>query len=268
MNSTQPIGIFDSGIGGLTVANAIHKLLPSESLIYYGDTAHFPYGDKSPEAISKYSEGVAKFLISKNCKAIVIACNTASSLGFETVKKLVGDSILVINVIDPVIELIENLNHINRVGVIATKGTIKSKVYDTKLLKIDREIQVQTLATPLLAPMIEEGFFNNNISKTIIHSYLSRPKLKKIDAIILACTHYPLIKPEIAAYYKAKIEIIDNALVTAEYIKIKLKELDLLSDSKNPKLQFYVSDFTTSFQNSTKVFFEDKVHLELKNIWK
>lgn len=268
LNSSQPIGIFDSGIGGLTVANAIHKLLPSESLIYYGDTAHFPYGDKSPEAISAYSKGVAEFLLTKNCKAIVIACNTASSLGFDTVKKLVGNSIPVINVIDPVIELIRSRKDLHKVGVIGTRGTIKSKVYEHKLLGLNQDLQVQTLATPLLAPMIEEGFFNNNISKTIIHSYLSRPKLKKIDAIVLACTHYPLIKPEIVAYYKDKVEIIDNAQVAAIYTKKKLAELNLLSNAEKPKYLFYVSDFTTSFQNSTKVFFVDKVNLELKNIWK
>ncbi len=268
LNSSQPIGIFDSGIGGLTVANAIHKLLPSESLIYYGDTAHFPYGDKSPEAISAYSKGVAEFLLTKNCKAIVIACNTASSLGFDTVKKLVGNSIPVINVIDPVIELIRSRKDLHKVGVIGTRGTIKSKVYEHKLLGLNQDLQVQTLATPLLAPMIEEGFFNNNISKTIIHSYLSRPKLKKIDVIVLACTHYPLIKPEIVAYYKDKVEIIDNAQVAAIYTKKKLAELNLLSNAEKPKHLFYVSDFTTSFQNSTKVFFADKVNLELKNIWK
>lgn len=266
MNS--PIGIFDSGIGGLTVANAIRKVLPHENMIYFGDTAHMPYGDKSSEAIKYYSLKIGKFLQAKGCKAIVIACNTASSLGFADLKEFLGDSVPILNVIDPVVEFCSAQQHYKNIGVIATKATIKSDVYATKLEATIDNIKVQSLATPLLAPMIEEGFFENNISKTIINAYLSSPKLKNIDCLILACTHYPLIRKEIEEYFDSKVEILNTAEIVADDVKRKLTELEILNTStEKPKYQFFVSDKTSSFEHSTQLFFEDKISLIQNNIW-
>lgn len=267
MSSALPIGIFDSGIGGLTVANAIRKILPNEQIIYFGDTAHMPYGDKSPEAIKFYSLKIAKFLLDKNCKLILIACNTASAHAYHELLHFLGDKVPIINVIDPVVDIMVKSGNHGRIGVIGTKSTIRSDIYAKKFKAIDPAIQVSSLATPLLAPMIEEGFFNNNISKTVINSYLSSAKLKKIDSLILACTHYPLIKPEISSYYKGKVEIINTAEIVAEYLKDQLTNLNLLNQDPPKKHQFFVSDYTPSFARSTRLFFGEKIHLSYKPIW-
>lgn len=267
MSSTLPIGIFDSGIGGLTVANAISKALPNEQLIYFGDTAHLPYGDKSPEAIKYYSLKIGKFLLDKKCKVIVIACNTASSHAYHDLVHFLGDKVPIINVIDPVVDFMINAGKFKRIGVIGTKSTIKSDLYSKKIEIADPAIKVSSLATPLLVPMIEEGFFNNNISKTVINSYLSSPKLKNIDSLILACTHFPLIKPEINSFYSGKVDIINTAEIVAEYVKNRLQQLDLLNLNSPKKHQFYVSDYTTSFESSTRLFFGQKIHLIHKAIW-
>lgn len=265
--SKNPIGIFDSGIGGLTVANAIKKVLPNESMIYFGDTAHMPYGDKSPDSIKYYSIRIADFLLSQNCKIIVIACNTASSQAFEAVKKHVKGQVTVISVIEPVVSRVVAQYNNLKIGVIGTKGTIKSDVYAKKIKEKNASIEVNSLATPLLAPMIEEGFFNNKISKTIIESYLAKPKLKKISALILACTHYPLIRKEIEAYYKEKVKIIDSAEIVAESVLNKLDEENILNTSAKVNHRFFVSDYTQSFEESTKLFFKGKVNLEHMPIW-
>ncbi len=268
IKSTSPIGIFDSGIGGLTVANAIQKVMPGESLIYFGDTAHLPYGDKSPDSIKYYGIRIAQFLLDKNCKMIVIACNTASALAYEAVKDFVNGRVPVINVIDPVVDCIVNNKNAKKVGVIGTKGTIKSDIYPKRIKSKNKSIEVSSLATPLLAPMIEEGFFNNRISRSIIGSYLSSRKLAKIDSLILACTHYPLIRAEVEEFYKKKIEIIDTAGVVAEKVKAVLKEKNILSKNKKAKHHFYVSDFTKSFEESTRYFFKNRIHLEKVDFWK
>lgn len=265
------IGIFDSGIGGLTVANAIHKLLPDEALFYFGDTAHLPYGDKSAQAVENYSVRIAEFLITKHCKMILIACNTASSFGYEAVKKLAGKNIPVINVIDPVVEMVAKKFQRGSIGVIGTKGTIRSDVYTKKIAKQNRKLEVHSQATPLLAPMVEEGFFDNKISRTIINSYLTRPKLRDIDSLILACTHYPLIRKEIEEYYNGKVLVIDSAETVALHVKKKLAALNLLAPEMKPakrkKNIFYVSDYTASFEKSTRIFFKGKIQLKYFPLW-
>ena len=262
----QPIGIFDSGIGGLTVANAIQKQLPGESLIYFGDTAHLPYGDKSPEAIRSYAIRISDFLLASHAKMIVIACNTASAIAYDSVKKHVGKKAIVVNVIDPVVEAVVK-GSFHRIGVIGTKATIKSDVYARKILARNKKLEVASLATPLLAPMIEEGFFNNKISNTIIGSYQSRSRIRKIDSLILACTHYPLIRPEIERYYKRKINIVDSAEIVGLAVRQQLTEHNLLHTGKKARHRFYVSDYTRSFEKSTKLFFRGKVKLAHKNLW-
>lgn len=265
--SVRPLGIFDSGIGGLTVANAIHELMPNETLVYFGDTAHLPYGDKSPEAIKKWSVVISDFLLSHHCKAIIIACNTISSVAVEAVKRHVSNKAIVINVIDPVVDYVSAQAGAKHVGVIGTKATVKSDVYAKKLLARSKKMAVSSLATPLLAPMIEEGFFNNKISKTIINDYLSRPKLKNIDSLILGCTHYPLIRPEIEQYYKGRVNIFDSARIVAHHVQWVLDENNLLNQGKSQKHHFFISDYTSSFEQSTKIFFKGKIKLEHKNLW-
>ncbi|MEZ5174547.1 MAG: glutamate racemase, partial [Bacteroidia bacterium] len=167
MDPNAPIGIFDSGIGGLTVAAAIHKLLPNESLIYFGDTAHFPYGNQSPESIEQYGLHIAEFLRDQGCKMIVIACNTASAHANKAVLKAMHNHIPVINVIDPASQEVARRFAGKNVGVIATSGTIRSGIYKRRIGKLSPGTTVKSLATPLLAPMIEEGYFRNSISTTI-----------------------------------------------------------------------------------------------------
>ncbi len=266
--SNSPIGIFDSGIGGLTVAHAIARELPNEQLVYFGDTAHLPYGDKSPDSIKYYAIRIAQFLLQKKCKMIVIACNTASALAYEAVKDFVDSQAIVVNVIDSVVESVVNKKEMKRIGVIGTKGTVKSDIYSQKIKKLNAKVEVASLATPLLVGMIEEGFFNNKISRTIINDYLSRPKLRKINSIILACTHFPLIKPEVEEYYKGKVTIIDSAGVVAKHVHTVLKKRKLTASHKNPQHRFYVSDYTQSFEKSTKIFFRKKIKLEEIAIWK
>jgi glutamate racemase len=269
LNADQPIGLFDSGIGGLTVAKAIKERLPKEKLIYFGDTAHLPYGDKSPDSIKYYAIRIAQFLLDNNCKMIVIACNTASALAYDTVKDFVGKRALVVNVIDPVVKKITAEKKIKSIGVIGTKGTIKSGIHAKKLTEANKALQVHGLATPLLVPMIEEGFFNNKISRAVIDSYLSRPKLKKIDALILGCTHYPLIKNEIEGIYQGKIPLIDSADEVAKYVHHLLQIHKLLNtSSKKPVHRFYVSDYTDAFEKNTNFFFSEKIKLEEARIWK
>lgn len=262
MNAAKkPIGIFDSGIGGLTVARAIKNILTNEDLIYFGDTAHLPYGDKSAKAIKQYCVDISQFLKKHDVKMIVIACNTASASGFKSVQKVAGKEIIVVNVIDPVVEYVlkTDLKHI---GVIGTKRTIESNLYAKKIKKASNK-KVSSLATPLLAPMIEEGFFNNKISQTVINSYLSKSNLKNIDSLILGCTHYPLIKKEIENYYKNKVSILDSASVVADRIKSILETKHLVNpQTKTGSAKFFVSDFTESFKESSKIFFGEEVNLK------
>ena len=248
----RPIGIFDSGIGGLTIADGLIKLMPNESMIYFGDTQHLPYGDKSSKTVQRYSLGISKFLIENDCKAIVIACNTASALAFELVKSSFPH-IKVYNVIDPVVEKVAGTK-VSKVGVIATRATIKSDLYAKKIRQLNANIETISMATPLLVPMIEEGFHNQTVSHEIISSYLSKPQLKDIEELVLGCTHYPLIKDEIINYYKGKVEIIDSPAAVAEYVYKDLKSSHLLSDSERADYHFYVSDLTDSFEASAGRF--------------
>lgn len=263
----QPIGIFDSGIGGLTVANAIINHLPNEQVIYFGDTAHMPYGDKSPEAIRHYSEKISEFLLSKNCKLILIACNTASAAAFDYIQSTIGKIVPVENVIDPVVNEVVKDNDLGKVGVIGTKNTISSGVYEKKLKALKPSLEVVSLATGLLASMIEEGYYNNSVSQAIINSYLTYPDFQDIDGIVLGCTHYPLIKKEIKYFYHERIKIFDSTLTVARRIEEVLKEKNLLNDGVKEQHQFYVSDLTNAFQQTTKIFFGEKINLEHYPLW-
>jgi glutamate racemase len=271
MNKNAPIGIFDSGIGGLTVAKEIANILPNEQIIYFGDTAHFPYGDKAAYSIKHYSALICKFLLEKKCKSIIIACNTASSVASRPLQKILPEAFPLLNVIDPVAQHIVEHYAQAKVGVIATKGTIGSRIYPKSIKSLNDEIQVSSLATPLLAPMIEEGFFNNTISRTVIAEYLNKKSLKDVEALILGCTHYPLIENEIEEFYSnnnRKVNIINSAKVVASSVKKALEDKNLLSESVNNEHHFFVSDYTKSFEKSTKFFFGDELKLEKMDLWK
>lgn len=267
MLQNNPIGIFDSGIGGLTVAHAIRQIMPTESIIYFGDTAHLPYGDKSAESIIHYSKGITDFLLQQNCKIIVIACNTASAHAYEYVKKHLNDQVQVVDVINPVVEYVAKNFSGKKVGIIGTKGTIQSKVYENKLKILNPDVQAVSMATGLFASMIEEGFIDNAVSKAVIKEYLSSPIFKNIDAIILGCTHYPLIKNEIEAFFGHQVEVIDSAGLVAQHLKKKIHELKLDSWVENPTEEFYVSDYTPYFEKVANAFFQQKIHLQLAPIW-
>ncbi len=263
----QPIGVFDSGIGGLTVAQKIHDILPDEQIVYFGDTAHFPYGDKSTAAIQAYSVKICNVLLNYNCKVIVIACNSASAAAYELVKEYVGNRAEVINVIDPVVEYVSNKHKNEEIGIIGTKRTIKSNIYETKLRGKDQGLGIHSLTTPLLAPMIEEGFFNNSVSDKIIEEYLTNSILEKIDALVLGCTHYPLIKEQIEEFYNKRVEVIDSATIVALSLKELLEKRELLASDKMSDHHFYVSDYTQSFEQSTQIFYKERINLESYKLW-
>ncbi len=266
-NNSSPIGIFDSGIGGLTVAHRVKLLMPQESMVYFGDIAHLPYGDKSAAAIQAYSIKVTDVLLQQGCKLILIACNSASSAAFELVKEYVGSKAKVFNVIDPVVNHVANNYQNKKIGLIGTKQTVNSNIYELKLKNLNSSIELKSLATPLLVPMIEEGYFENKISHEIIDNYLQDEVLKNIEALILGCTHYPLIKNEISQIYNHKVDILDSASIVAERLKNYLIENDLLSDLNTQKDRFLVSDKTASFEASAKTFFHEEVRLEKFPIW-
>ena len=262
----KSIGIFDSGIGGLTVANAIQKTLPEEHLIYFGDTAHLPYGDKSADAIRYYALKISKFLLEQNCKMIVIACNSASSAAYNTLLDFFDGKVLFVNVVDPLVSAVTAKAYTD-IGVIATKATIRSNIYRDKIKHKLQNVKIRSLATPLLAPMIEEGFFKGEISQTVIGTYLGQEDFNNIDALLLACTHYPLIKKEIQAFYNHEVDVLDSTDVVANYVKNMLMDEDLLADKREKENEFYVSDFTPSFEDTAKVFYGDKIKLQTTNIW-
>lgn len=263
----QPIGIFDSGIGGLTVAHAIKNLLPNEHLIYFGDTAHLPYGDKSEAAIQAYSIRITDILLQKGCKVIVIACNSASSAAYELLQEYVRRDTHIINVIDPMVDFVTTHFANQHVGLIGTKRTVQSGVYLKKIQEAGRGITLHSVATPLLAPMIEEGFFNNQISHEIIAQYLSDPALQPIQSLILACTHYPLIKQQIDTFYGGKMSILDSSEIVAKALRSYLEKEKLLNSETKPSHHFLVSDYTESFESSARIFFHEDVHLEKNELW-
>lgn len=262
----KSIGIFDSGIGGLTVANAIQKALPDEHLVYFGDTFNLPYGEKSADAIRFYSLKISKFLLEQNCKMIVIACNSASSAAYNTLLDFFEGRTLFVNVVDPLVNAVVERDY-NRIGIIATKATIRSNIYRDKIKHRLQNASVKSMATPLLAPMIEEGFYKGKISHSVIDTYLGRAEFDDIDALLLACTHYPLIKKEIETYFNHKVNVLDSTDIVATWIKDLLEKENLLALNRTKKNEFYVSDYTQSFEDTAKVFYGEEIELETANIW-
>jgi glutamate racemase len=262
----QPIGIFDSGVGGLTVAHAIKQILPGESLIYFGDTAHLPYGDKSAESIIYYSKRITEFLLEHNSKVVLVACNTASASAFDTLKKEFDGKTILIDVIDPVVEYL-GARKFDKIGVIGTKRTISSGTYEKKIKEKSPSTSVVSMATPLLVPMIEEGFIFDDISNAIIRAYLQTGSLAGIQALILGCTHYPIIKNQISKIFNFDVEVVDSARIVSILLRETLEKNNLLNNSGIVRDQFFISDYTTYFEKIAKMFFEGEINLQKADIW-
>lgn len=218
MVDNRPIGIFDSGVGGLTVYSQIKKYLPNENYIYIGDTSRFPYGNKSRENILEIATQIVNYLLSRNVKLIVIACGTVTSQALEQLKKIY--KIPIIGIIEPTVNTIKTAKS---VGIIATEGTIKSNAWEKAIHGINPQIKVMEKATPLLAPMAEEGWTNNQIAKLVIKEYMK--DLKNVDKLILGCTHYVLFKDFIAQELGEKVEIIEPGEQTAKYLLGYMKNM-------------------------------------------
>ena len=262
----RPIGLFDSGVGGLTVAHAIRQIMPSESLIYFGDTAHLPYGDKSAESIISYSRHITSFLVEKGAKMVLIACNSASASAFPVLKEEFGDTLFLMDVIEPVVDYVAGGNY-SRVGVIGTKRTISSGTYEKRFSEKSPSTSVVSMATPLFVPMIEEGFIFDDVSNAILRAYLAGPQLDTIEALVLGCTHYPIIRQQIARIFNFNVEVIDSARIVAMALKQELVERGMECRTGNPTDLFYVSDYTPYFSRIAKMFFESEINLEKAAVW-
>lgn len=246
---TAPIGVFDSGVGGLTVAREIMRNLPKEDIVYFGDTARVPYGSKSKDNIIRYSRQIINFLKTKDVKAIVIACNTASALALEEMKK--EFDLPIIGVVEPGARAALTVSKTRKIGVIGTEATVRSSMYEKIIQGANPEAEVIAKACPLFVPLVEEGFKKHPVTEQIIDYYLSSLKESEIDALILGCTHYPLLRSKIREYVGEKIELINPAYETAMDLKQLLKELDM----ENPDIEgdhgsysFYVSDAADKFK--------------------
>ncbi|MBV6492122.1 MAG: Glutamate racemase [Turneriella sp.] len=253
----KSIGVFDSGLGGLTVLKEIHRVLPQENLVYFGDTARVPYGNKSSATIIRYSKEIAEFLIQRDVKAIVVACNTASSYALDALKQMT--SIPVLGVIDPAVgALAQRAKKQSAAGLIATKSTIHSGAYDAALKRHHGEQFLVSRACPLLVPVIEEGFIDSPITEEILRIYLQPMVDEGIEYLLLGCTHYPLIARVIVRLYP-HLKLIDSAEETAATLKNLLTQMQLLNTAPQGRIELYVSDMTESMRELKELFFQNSV---------
>lgn len=246
---SAPIGVFDSGVGGLTVVREIVRQLPKENIVYFGDTARVPYGSKSKNTIIRFSEQIIRFLKTKQVKAIVIACNTASALALDAVRDEFDVPILgvVIPGARAAVEATEN----GHVGVVGTEATVQSGMYTKVIRDMDPEIQVLEKACPLFVPLVEEGFKEHHVTEEIIDYYLDSMKKTEIDAMILGCTHYPLLRSKIRAYMGEKIRIVNPAYETALDLRELLQKQGMENDGTGDRVsqyEFFVSDAAEKFR--------------------
>lgn len=248
------------------MAQAIRQILPGERIVYFGDTAHLPYGDKSKEAIRGYSRRITEFLLGYDAKLIMIACNSASASAYETLLAEFGNRVIILDVINPVVEYCASRNF-QRLGVIGTKLTVNSGTYTRKLREASPATGVVSLATPLLVPMIEEGFIFDDISNAIIRTYLSDPKLKDIDGLILGCTHYPIIRNQISKFFNFSVEVVDSARIVAVRLREILEKNNLVNRGAPGEDLFFVSDYTEYFEKIARMFFESSINLRKADIW-
>ena len=254
----RAIGVFDSGLGGLTVVKEIISILPNESIIYLGDTARVPYGTRSKEAVTRFSLEDAKFLLKKNVKCIVVACNTASALSFDSLNKVI--KIPIFEVITPASKKAADITKVKRIGVIGTRGTITSRAYEKKIKKEDNKIKVFSQACPLLVPLIEENEMDSRLIDIIIQKYLGAIKKKKIDTMVLGCTHYPIIKSAIGKFLGKDVALVNPGKEVALTLKDFLIKKGLNSPGNlYPVRKYYVTDLTKRFIEVARMFLQDNL---------
>ena len=246
MANRASIGVFDSGVGGLTVAREIMRQMPEERIVYFGDTARVPYGSKSKDTIIGFSRQIAKFLQTKDVKAIVIACNTATAFALETLQK--EFSIPIIGVVKPGANVAAEVTRNGRIGVIGTKGTINSNIYTEYLHELNPELQVFPRACPLFVPLVEEGWIYDSVTIEVAERYFSELKGYGIDTLVLGCTHYPLIRHVLQKIIGEEVTLVNPAYETARRLKAVLAENDLISDKREGEHLFYVSDGAQAFK--------------------
>ncbi|MDO5456045.1 MAG: glutamate racemase [Eubacteriales bacterium] len=255
MNSSDvrelPIGVFDSGVGGLTVAREIMRQMPNERIVYFGDTARVPYGSKSKETVTRYSEQIVRFLLSQNVKAIAVACNTASAYALPTLEK--DCPVPIIGVMKPGAKTAAECTRNGKIGVIGTTATISSGIYTEYIRDLMPQAQVLGRACPLFVPLVEEGLWEDPVTDEIARRYLAELMDEGIDTLILGCTHYPLIRKTIGRIVGESVRLVNPAFETAMELQSLLKEHDLLAQ-RHPSLgsesqySFYVSDMADKFK--------------------
>lgn len=243
--SPAPIGVFDSGLGGLTVAHAIMRQLPSESLVYFGDTARVPYGPKSPDTVRRYSREIARYLLGEGVKAIVVACNTATAHALPALREELD--VPVIGVVEPGARAAVRASRSGRVGVIATNGTIRSGAYVRAIHDAQPDVDVLALACPLFVPLVEEGWTEHDATRAIAREYLEPFRDHGVDTLVLGCTHYPLLKPLIAEIMGPDVRLIDSAEETAADTRRMLAEHGLAAADGPAAYRFVASDDKEQF---------------------
>jgi glutamate racemase len=253
INQSRPIGIFDSGVGGLTVVNELKHRLPNEQLLYFGDTARLPYGNKSHQTILRYSMEIATFLLTKNIKLLVVACNTASALALQELQQQL--TIPVIGVIEPgAVAAVKRSKH-HQFAILGTKGTIESNAYQSLILQMVPDATLFPIACPLFVPLVEEGWINHFVTREVIKEYLDSLQEVPIDTLLLGCTHYPLLKPLIQEVMGDRVLLIDSGICCAEEVERVLRRDCLLSLCRGGEDRYFVSDDPKKFQGLAKTLF-------------
>ena len=253
MTNELPIGLFDSGVGGLTVLREIARQLPAESTTYFGDTARVPYGSKSRDVITRFSLEITQFLLQEKVKMIVVACNTASAFALAALRARFD--IPVIGVIEPGAQAALSATRTGRVGVIGTEGTIESQAYSEAIHRLKQDIQVFGQACPLIVPLVEEGWLEKPVALEIVKEYLSPLLTNTIDTLVLGCTHYPLLKNLLARVAGPGVRLIDSAEETTRAVGRELKQRELEAPAKAPVLRrFFVSDAPEKFEKTGQRF--------------
>jgi glutamate racemase len=242
----RPIGVFDSGIGGLTVVDALAKSMPNESILYVGDTARVPYGNKSKIRIKEFATEITEWLVNKNAKMIVVACNTASSLALNYIKSKFD--LPIIGVIEPGIHCAVAVTKNNRICVLGTNATIKSDAYGDGLRLANNQISVVSQACPLFVPLVEEGWVSGSVPTAIATTYLEPIKRSNVDTLILGCTHYPLLKSIIVKILGSDISLIDSGQATATVVNSVLKKNNIVSNENTGDIHCYVTDSSNFFE--------------------
>ncbi len=255
----RPIGVFDSGLGGLTVLNEIKRLIPTESVVYFGDNGRAPYGTKSKETVIKYTFQDIRFLLNQDIKMIVIACNTASACSLQLVKD--NFDIPVIEVTEPgaVTAVRETKN--GKIGVIGTIATINSGVYERAINRLDNSVEIISKACPLFVPLVEEGWWENDIALKVAQEYLTSLKSDNIDTLVLGCTHYPLLYKTISKVMGEEVKLVSSALEVTKVVKKILKEKDIERDQRvKPVYRYYTSDSVEKFEDLGSAILESEIH--------